>query len=138
MAAEKTVPVTRAAGVTATMGHKRSFRQAQHRCKQDPLGSTRYQGKRIHGSHHTAFQTPPTVAHKPRRPACRSRGGANQRLRVLSINVNSLSGFRWGEMKAFLGGEGLPYDFIFLQETHRTSISAFQVDHNGWQWEQPL
>ncbi|CAE7718860.1 unnamed protein product [Symbiodinium sp. CCMP2592] len=54
--------------------------------------------------------------------------GNTQRLRVLSINVNSLSGFLWGEIKAFLGGEGLQYDFIFLQETHRTSSSAFQVD----------
>ncbi|CAE7212621.1 TRPT1 [Symbiodinium natans] len=56
-------------------------------------------------------------------------GGAQQRLKVLSINVNSLSGFLWGEVKAFLGGEGLQYDFIFLQETHRTAFCAFKVDN---------
>ncbi|CAE7279311.1 unnamed protein product [Symbiodinium natans] len=55
--------------------------------------------------------------------------GAQQRLKVLSINVNSLSGFLWGEVKAFLGGEGLQYDFIFLQETHRTAFCAFKVDN---------
>ncbi|CAE7247004.1 unnamed protein product [Symbiodinium natans] len=56
-------------------------------------------------------------------------GGAQQRLKVLSINVNSLSGFLWGEVKAFLGGEGMQYDFIFLQETHRTAFCAFKVDN---------
>ena len=34
----------------------------------------------------------------------------------------------WGETKDFLSGEGFQYDFIFLQETQRTSFSAFQVD----------
>ena len=76
---------------------------------------------------HTAkdkISTPRTV----RRPAYKSRGGTAQRIKVLSINVNSLSGFLWGEIKTFLKGEGLQYDFIFLQETHRASFSTFQID----------
>ena len=67
-----TVPVTRAAGITATTGHKRSFKQAQHRCLHHPLGSTMYKGKRVHGSQlglHTATHATLSPAHKQRRLA---------------------------------------------------------------------
>ena len=67
------------------------------------------------------------TGHK-RRPACRRRGGQTQRLKILSVNVNSLGGFLWSEVKVFLSGEGLQYDFVFLQETHRTASSTFQID----------
>ena len=91
---------------------------------------TTYQGKLIHGSQlglHTA-QTKAQSSTRKRRPVCRRRGGHTQRLKILSINVNSLGGFLWSEVKIFLGEEGLQYDFIFLQETHRSSSSAFQID----------
>ena len=124
-----TMPVMHAAGVMANTGHKRSFTRAQRRSMQNPNGYTNYRGQQIHGSQlglHTAIRR-----HEPqrkRRPACKHRGGAAQRLRILSINVNSLSGFLWGEIKTFLKTEGAQSDFIFLQETHRTSSSIFQVD----------
>ena len=131
VAGETTAPVFGAAGVTTQVGRKRSFQRAQHQSTQNPLGYTRYRGRFMHCSQlglHTATMPSLTTA-KPRRPPCRPRGGAQQRLKVLSINVNSLSGFLWGEVKAFLGGEGMQYDFIFLQETHRTAFCAFKVDN---------
>ena len=110
VAGEMTVPVTRAAGITATTGHKRSFKQAQHRCLHHPLGSTMYKGKRVRQSVGA--------------PHCHSR----HLITSPQAAPASLSGFLWGEIKAFLGGDGLQYDFIVLQETHCTSFSAFQVD----------
>ena len=125
-----TAPVNPAADAGATTGFKRSFRRAQRRCTQNHQGYTTYQGKLIHGSQlglHTA-QTNTQSSTRKRRPVCRRRGGHTQRLKILSINVNSLGGFLWSEVKIFLGEEGLQYDFIFLQETHRSSSSAFQID----------
>ena len=125
-----TAPVNTAANAGATTGFKRSFRRAQRRCTQNHQGYTTYQGKLIHGSQlglHSAQTTSQPSARK-RSPVCRRRGGHTQRLKILSINVNSLGGFLWSEVKIFLGEEGLQYDFIFLQETHRSSSSAFQID----------
>ena len=125
-----TAPVNPAANAGATTGFKRSFRRAQRRCTQNHQGYTTYQGKLIHGSQlglHTA-QTTAQSSTRKRRPVCRRRGGHTQRLKILSINVNSLGGFLWSEVKIFLGEEGLQYDVIFLQETHRSSSSAFQID----------
>ena len=125
-----TEPANTAAHAGATTGFKRSFRRAQHRCTQHNQGYTTYQGKLVHGSQlglHTAQETSQASARK-RRPECRRRGGHTQRLKILSINVNSLGGFLWSEVKVFLGEEGLQYDFIFLQETHRSTSSVFQID----------
>ena len=125
-----TAQVNPAANAGATTGFKRGFRRAQRRCTQNHQGYTTHQGKLIHGSQlglHTA-QTMAQPSTQKRRPVCRRRGGQTQRLKILSINVNSLAGFLWSEVKIFLGGEGLQYDFIFLQETHRSSSSAFQID----------
>ena len=125
-----TAQVNPAANAGATTGFKRGFRRAQRRCTQNHQGYTTHQGKLIHGSQlglHTA-QTMAQPSTQKRRPVCRRRGGQTQRLKILSINVNSLGGFLWSEVKIFLGEEGLQYDFIFLQETHRSSSSAFQID----------
>ena len=125
-----TAPVNMAAHAGATTGFKRSFRRAQHRCTQHNQGYTTYQGKLVHGRQlglHAA-RTASQPAARKRRPECRRRGGHTQRLKILSINVNSLGGFLWSEVKVFLGEEGLQYDFIFLQETHRSTSSVFQID----------
>ena len=111
-------------------GFKRSFRRAQRRCAQNQQNHTIYKGKQTPGSQlglHSAGSDPMSTGPR-RRPACRRRGGQAQRLKILSVNVNSLGGFLWSEVKIFLSGEGLKYDFVFLQETHRAASSAFQID----------
>ena len=126
----RTAPVMQTAGVMVNTGRKRSFMRAQNRSQQHPQGYARYRGQYLHCSQlglHTARDTIPTPR-ATRRPAYKRRGGTAQRIKVLSINVNSLSGFLWGEIKTFLRGDGLQYDFIFLQETHRASFSTFQID----------
>ena len=60
--------------------------------------------------------------------ACR-RGGVS-RLNVLSLNVGSLSGFLWAEIKAYLASPRYDADFILLQEVHWQQTCSFRV--GGW------
>ena len=125
-----TAPVSGAVRVMEATGFKRSFRGAQRRCAQHQQNHTIYKGKQTPGSQlglHSARSDHISTGPR-RRPACRRRGGQAQRLKILSVNVNSLGGFLWSEVKIFLSGEGLQYDFVFLQETHRTASSTFQID----------
>ena len=66
-------------------------------------------------------------APRPTRP-CR-RGGVS-RLNVLSLNVGSLSGFLWAEIKAYLASPRCDADFILLQEVHWQQTCSFRV--GGW------
>ena len=103
-------PVMQTADVMVNTGRKRSFMRAENRSQQHPQGYTRYRGQYLHGSQ-LGLTLPPTPC-TTRRPAYKSRGGTAKRIKVLSINVNSLSGLLWGEIKTFLREDGLQYDFF--------------------------
>ena len=69
----------------------------------------------------------PSRAPRPTR-ACR-RGGVS-RLNVLSLNVGSLSGFLWAEIKAYIASPRCDADFILLQEVRWQQTCSFRV--GGW------
>ena len=52
------------------------------------------------------------------------------RLSILSLNVGSLSGFLWTEIKAYIASQKCEADFILLQEVHWRQTCSFRV--GGW------
>ena len=68
--------------------------------------------------------------HRTRRPANACRRGGVERLSILSLNVGSLSGFLWTEIKAYIASPRCEADFIFLQEVHWRQTCSFRV--GGW------
>ena len=64
------------------------------------------------------------------RPTLSSRRGGVSRLNVLSLNVGSLSGFLWAEIKAYIASPRCDADFILLQEVHWQQTCSFRV--GGW------
>ena len=74
----------------------------------------------------------PTGGSEPRtrRPANARRRGGVDRLSILSLNVGSLSGFLWTEIKAYIASQKCEADFILLQEVHWRQTCSFRV--GGW------
>ena len=74
----------------------------------------------------------PTGGSEPRtrRPANVRRRGGVDRLSILSLNVGSLSGFLWTEIKAYTASQKCEADFILLQEVHWRQTCSFRV--GGW------
>ena len=68
--------------------------------------------------------------HRTRRPANACRRGGVERLSILSLNVGSLSGFLWTEIKAYIASPRCEADFILLQEVHWRQTCSFRV--GGW------
>ena len=64
------------------------------------------------------------------RPTLSCRRGGVSRLNVLSLNVGSLSGFLWAEIKAYIASPRCDADFILLQEVHWQQTCSFRV--GGW------
>ena len=64
------------------------------------------------------------------RPTLSCRRGGVSRLNVLSLNVGSLSGFLWAEIKAYIASPKCDADFILLQEVHWQQTCSFRV--GGW------
>ena len=111
-----------------TAGSKRAIRRAARRAAAQ--GSTWYKGKWI-----TAKQLRHITTESAKRTQSKSdrrgpRGGTKyaDRLRLLSLNVGSLSTLLWQELKEYLLQAS--YDVICLQETHWTTSSEFVVQ--GW------
>ena len=67
---------------------------------------------------------------RTRRPANARRRGGVDRLSILSLNVGSLSGFLWTEIKAYIASQKCEADFILLQEVHWRQTCSFRV--GGW------
>ena len=68
--------------------------------------------------------------HRTRRPGNACRRGGVERLSILSLNVGSLSGFLWTEIKAYIASPRCEADFILLQEVHWRQTCSFRV--GGW------
>ena len=88
------------------------------------------QGQVDHGQtsqphQHCCTQRTQTGSHR-RGPRGGTKG--SERLRLLSLNVGSLSTLLWQELKEFL--LTAPHDIICLQETHWSTSSEFIVQ--GW------
>ena len=122
---------TQAAATAPTdymVGSKRAIRRAAGRAKAQ--GGTWYKGKWLTakqlGHINTACTQRAQTGSQRRGP----RGGMKEpaRLRLLSLNVGSLSTLLWQELKEFL--LTAPHDIICLQETHWSTSSEFTVQ--GW------
>ena len=122
---------TQAAATTPTehmAGSKRAIRRAAGRATAQ--GGTWYKGKWITAKHLSHINTACTQRTQTGSHRRGPRGGTkgSERLRLLSLNVGSLSTLLWQELKEFL--LTAPHDIICLQETHWSTSSEFIVQ--GW------
>ena len=120
-----------AAATTPTayiVGSKRAIRRAAGRAQAD--GGTWYKGKWLTARHLGHINTACTQRAQTGSQRRGPRGGTKEsaRLRLLSLNVGSLSTLLWQELKEFL--LTAPHDIICLQETHWSTSSEFTV--HGW------
>ena len=110
------VQATTTVPTASVVGSKRAIRRAAGRAQAH--GGTWYKGKWLTAKnlgHINTMCTQRTSTGSQRRGR---RGGAKEsaRLRLLSLNVGSLSTLLWQELKEFL--LTAPHDIICLQETH--------------------
>ena len=124
----KPVQATATAPTDSVVGSKRAIRRAAGRAKAN--GGTWCKGKWLTARHLGHINTACTQRAQTGSQRRGPRGGTKEsaRLRLLSLNVGSLSTLLWQELKEFL--LTAPHDIICLQETHWSTTSEFTV--HGW------